>query len=194
MPGQYKRETFMLPRVEENRAAADRTDPSTSSSGKIVVSVLFICWSNVCRSPVAKSILQKHLRSRKLQSFFRIESAGVCLDEFPPKPSFAMRWAAMKRGYRFGKSFRTVIFDDLNNFDWVIVMDQQILDALRNVNKHPRSTIRLLGDFLPPNMPKEVPDPMNRPARVCNMVLDMIESACPVIVDELLKSTPEKDD
>ncbi len=152
-------------------------------------SVLLVCWSNVCRSPVAQSILEKYLRFNRIDSLVDVDTAGVSLDETPPRPSFSMRWAAFRRGYRIAWHPRIVSRTDLIKFDLVIAMDQQNLNALKTFHKNPNATIRLLSDFLPSHMPREVPDPMNRPLNVCDKVIDMIELACPGIVRYLIEGS-----
>ena len=150
-----------------------------------VKSVLFVCKCNVCRSPAGKSVLQSYLQKRNLESAFFVDSAGVSLDDVPPLPSFAMRWAAFWRGYRLKKKARRVRRPDLDRFDLVIAMDQENFNALYTINSQPKSTIRLLSDFLSDDSPREVPDPMNRSRRTCDYVFDLLESACPKIVETL---------
>lgn len=148
-----------------------------------VKSVLFVCKCNICRSPAGESVLQKYVLDQNLESKFYIDSAGIDLD--PARPSFSMRWVTFWRGYRLKQRSRRVMRTDLNKFDLIIAMDQSNFDALHILHSSPKSKISLLSDFLPPNSPREVPDPMNRSNRTCNRVYDMLEMACPNIVEWL---------
>ena len=151
-----------------------------------VQSVLFVCWCNVCRSPAAEAVLEKYLASQSLGGEIKVDSAGVCVDEKSIKPSFAMRWAAFRRGYRLKKQTRQISRVDLNKYDLVIAMDKQNLSALQALVAQPRSAIKLLSDFLPRKYPRSVPDPMNRPLKICHKVFDWFEAACPRITSYLL--------
>lgn len=149
-------------------------------------SVLFVCWSNICRSPAAESVLSQYLKKRKLDDVFLVESAGVCIDEKPPKPSYWVRRTARRRGYRLKNDPRLLRRTDLCKYDLVIATDQENLKALRTFNSEPLSTIRLLSDYLPPTWPRDIPDPMNADGEICSLVFDMLEAACPLITEELL--------
>lgn len=163
-----------------------------ASGSECIKSVLFVCRCNVCRSPAAKSVFEKYLKSQKLEAAYYLDSAGVNLDENPPAPSFSMRWTAFRRGYRLKKRARKVRRPDLNRFDLVIAMDQQNLDILRSMHSNPSADIRLLSDFLPVDAPANVPDPMNRSRQTCHLVFDLLEQACPSIVECLMQGETTK--
>lgn len=151
-------------------------------------SVLFVCWANVCRSPAGESVLNRCVRKLNFQTELKIDSAGVDVEHNRIKPSKQMRWTAHKRGYRLKQRPRRVLRTDLIRFDLVIAMDRRVLSALRTIHSKPKSTIKLLGDFLSSNNPVDVPDPMNRSSTTCNLVFDMLESACPNIVETIRSS------
>lgn len=156
--------------------------------------LLFVCWGNVCRSPAARSVFSRYCR-RNLTSRCTVDSAGVCVDEYPPAPSMAMRWAALVRGYSLASGHRTVYRNDLDRYQLVVAMDDRVLQAIHTLHRSPRSSIHLLSDFLPAGSPRNVPDPMNRSRRTCHLVLDLLEAACPAISETLSeweqKTVPE---
>jgi len=169
----------------QNLAALHTTGTIVDYSGANVRSVLFVCWGNVCRSPAGTSVLKRHLKTRNLESIVQVDSAGVSFDNVLPRPSLWMRWAAFRRGYVLKQRARRINRRELNNVDLVIAMDRRILHVLHALHKNPSSTIKLLSDFLPDGWPQDVPDPMNRCKRICNRVFDMLELACPKIVENL---------
>lgn len=150
-------------------------------------SLLFVCWGNVCRSPAARSIFLQYMKKQQEGEAIRVEAAGVCVDEIPPAPSFAMRWVTLRRGYWLRRQPRTVYRRDLEDFQVVVAMDRQVLSALASMHRRPRARVLLLSDFLPEGHPVDVPDPMNRSARTCHRVLDMLEQACPKLWDDLTR-------
>ena len=152
-------------------------------------SVMFVCWGNLCRSPAGASVLQEFLEESKIRTFdFYIDSAGVEVVASNAKPTFAMRWAAFRRGYQLKQRARRIRRPELDEFDLVIALDRKVLHSLSTFHHSPTAKIKLLSDFLPPGMPRDVPDPMFRTTRTCNKVFDMLELACPQIVTYLCKS------
>lgn len=150
-------------------------------------SVMFVCWGNLCRSPAGAAVLQKYLETNRVPTHsFYIDSAGVEEVASDAKPTFAMRWASFRRGYRLKQRARRIRRPELDEFDLVIAMDRKILSSLSSFHEAPSAKIKLLSDFLPPGMPRDVPDPMFRTKRTCNKVLDMLELACPKIVAYLV--------
>lgn len=159
-----------------------------SSNGVLRRSVLFVCWGNLCRSPAAASVFQKFLQKQgfpTLEVF--VDSAGVEDVANDAKPTFAMRWAAFRRGYGLRRPARRIRRPELDEFDLVIAMDRKVFNSLQSVHESPSAKICLLSDFLPPGMPRDVPDPMFRTTRTCNRVLDMLELASPKIAAYLMK-------
>ena len=168
------------------------TDPSPTKK-----SVLFLCKANICRSPAAESVFRQYL-DKQQGSNILVSSAGVNVHEDGDgvRPSFAMRWVAYRRGYKFKQLVRRVLPRDLNDFDLIIAMDRSNRDSLLLLSSSQKSPVKaslnLLSDFLPRRRwPIDVPDPMNRSQRTCHRVFDMLEAACPKIF-ETLAGTPIK--
>lgn len=67
-------------------------------------------------------------------------------------------------------------------------MDRENLRDVRSLDPSPDRTrhVRLLSDFLSGDWETDVPDPYFGGTRGFEHVLDMIESACPAILQELL--------
>lgn len=166
-------------------ATVSMASTNVDRSEVYVKSVLFVCWGNVCRSPAGKSVLQKYLEGKDLGSVVRVDSAGVCFDDVLPRPSWAMRWTAFRRGYALKSRARRINRVELSKVDLVIAMDQKVLNGLHALHKNPKSEIKLLSEFLPSGWPQDVPDPIRRGKQICNRVFDMLELACPRIVENL---------
>jgi len=104
-----------------------------------------------------------------------------------------MRRHAWRRGYRILSRSRAVRPKDLEFFDLVIAMDGENLADLKRIHRRPSSEIKMLSDFLDDSWPFEVPDPYNGDPIEFERVLDMMEAACPGIINYLLeKHSSEK--
>jgi len=158
-------------------------------SGK--TSVLFVCMGNICRSPAAEAVFRYHVQESGYASLFHVDSAGTIGYHTGSPPDSRMRQAAGRRGYRLDSVARQVTPADLEIFDLVIAMDHDNLAALRALAPEAGDSVRLLGSFLipeagPADIPP-VPDPYYGGKEGFEKVLDMIESACPAMLDHGLR-------
>ena len=154
-------------------------------------SVLFVCMGNICRSPAGEGYFRHLVAQRGLSEAFEIDSAGTIGYHAGSPADQRMREAAEARGYPLETRSRQVTNDDLEHFDLVIPMDRANLDDLLRMPTAVPDKIRLLGSFLPPDQhnhggPPDVPDPYYGGDAGFQRVLDMIESACPAILEHLL--------
>ena len=100
-----------------------------------------------------------------------------------------MQEAAQGRGYQLQGQARVLDGEDLGKFDLVVAMDksnyQDIVDrSLRQGGIH-KARVCLLSDFLDSSWPQDVPDPYYGGSKGFELVLDMIEAACPAILRDL---------
>ena len=148
-------------------------------------SILFVCLGNICRSPTGEGVLQHLVQQRDLEEKVFIDSAGtIGYHEGNPADS-RMREHAAKRGFDLLSRSRKIVPEDRDRFDLVIAMDRQNLEDILSIE--PSATnVRLMSDFLDDDWPQDVPDPYYGGAEGFETVLDMIEAACPKLLDELL--------
>lgn len=104
-----------------------------------------------------------------------------------------MQEAANKRGYQLESTARQVTEADCAQFDLIIAMDRDNLRYLQNLSPDHIDKMKLLGEFLKKGEAgqgtlRDVPDPYYGGAKGFEEVLDMIEAACPQIIDELLNN------
>lgn len=53
-----------------------------------MISILFVCLGNICRSPMAESIMTHMIRQRGLESRFKIASAATSREEIGNPPHY----------------------------------------------------------------------------------------------------------
>lgn len=159
-------------------------------------SVLFVCMGNICRSPAAEGVFREYISRSGHDGLIDVDSAGT-IDSHAGSPADPrMRKAASARGYRLDSIARQVRTADIENFDLVIAMDHDNLAALQKISSGPSGHIRLLGSFIGDpgtsvaGIPA-VPDPYYGGDDGFEKVLDMIESACPGILQHSLDISAE---
>ncbi|MEO1084913.1 MAG: low molecular weight protein-tyrosine-phosphatase [Acidobacteriota bacterium] len=150
-------------------------------------SVLFVCMGNICRSPTGEGLLRHLAVEEGLDDRVEIESAGTIGTHAGAPPDARMRRAAERRGYRLEGSARRVVPSDFQRFDLIVAMDTDNLNDLQAAAPNrPRAEVRLLTSFLPIGAPDDVPDPYYGGDAGFETVLDMVEQACPAILEHLL--------
>lgn len=110
--------------------------------------ILFVCYGNICRSPMAEFIM-KDLVSKKGESQnFYIESAATSSEElgnpvYPP----ARRILNSLNINCDGKFARRIKKEDYDKFDYIIGMDEMNRRALKSFFKDVDNKISILLDF-----------------------------------------------
>ena len=150
--------------------------------------VLFVCMGNICRSPTAEGVLSQLIVQRGLQDDIAVDSAGTDAYHVGERADPRMRAAAALRGYELTSIARQITRDDFDAFDLVVAMDRDNLRRLEGLADGHPPHLRLLSDFLPgeDDGAVDVPDPYYGGPQGFETVLDMIEEACPAILDSLL--------
>ncbi len=145
---------------------------------------------NICRSPTAEAVMRKLVAARNLSDHITIDSAGTINYHVGNPPDPRMTAAAAQHGYKLTGAARHFTTDDFTTFDLIIAMDRDNLYNIRATDPDEKYTakIKLLSDFLPPdnNSEPDVPDPYYGGDQGFHNVIEMIEQACPSILDHLL--------
>lgn len=114
-----------------------------------------------------------------------VDSAGTAGYHVGELADSRMRDTAQCRGIELLSRSRKLTRRDLDEFDLVIAMDRQNLSDIQSLHESPQATVRMLSDFLDDAWDDEVPDPYYGGQAGFETVLDMLQAACPGILDEL---------
>jgi len=160
------------------------------------VSVLFVCMGNICRSPTGEGVFQHYIDGRGYADLIHIDSAGTIAYHEGERADARMRDVAARRGYQLLSLARKVTVQDLESFDLVVAMDTDNLMVMESMIGGPQQHVRLLGTFLDGynnnyDAPS-VPDPYYGGSAGFEQVLDMIESACPMMLSHCLELISNK--
>lgn len=148
--------------------------------------ILFVCLGNICRSPAAQGIAEKIAEERGVGIEF--DSAGFYGGHAGQLPDRRMREAAFGRGYRLEHRARRIRLSDLDDFDIVIGMDDSNMDDLHRLadTEERDSKIIRMTDFAAGHNEYDcVPDPYYEGAAGFQLVLNLLEDACGVLVNEI---------
>ena len=152
-----------------------------------MTSVLFVCLGNICRSPTAHGVFESLVKARGLDHQISIDSCGTGgwhVGESPDKRATAH---ARKRGYELSHlRARQVQANDFYEFNYILAMDEanlRELDLLCPTNAKVLPQLFLsFGDY----SETEVPDPYYGGEQGFEHVLDLVESACEGLLEDIL--------
>lgn len=148
--------------------------------------VLFVCLGNICRSPTAEGVFRHRVQQAGLEAQISIDSAGTGDWHIGKAPDARARQAAKKRGYDLESlRARQVQRADFDHFDLILAMDEQNLADLRALQPQgSRAELDLLLRRC--GLPQSaVPDPYYGDAQHFDQVLDLLEQASAVLLDDL---------
>jgi low molecular weight protein-tyrosine phosphatase len=143
--------------------------------------ILFVCTGNICRSPTAEGVLRQLASQARID--VHVESAGTGDWHVGQAPDERAQHHARGRGYDLSaQRARQVEGRDFEQFDLIVAMDRGHLAILqRQCPPQHRKKLRLLVEG------RDVPDPYYGGAEGFERVLDMVETGCRGLLDEITK-------
>jgi protein-tyrosine phosphatase len=153
------------------------------------IRVLFVCLGNICRSPLAEAVFRHQVRERGLDGRFDIDSAGTSGYHRGSPPDRRSTETARRRGIELTGRSRSVLADDLNRFDYVIAMDVENEEALRDLLRASGGSARVhrLRDWDPEPGDGDVPDPYYGGPRGFDDVHDIVERASAAFLEHVVR-------
>lgn len=158
---------------------------TAAPQGKI--RVLFVCMGNICRSPLAEGVFRHLVKEASLGDRFEIDSAGTSSYHTGDPPDSRTTAVAKRRGITLTGQSRQVEPADLQQFDYVLVMDGENHAAVQRLTKAgaARAAIHRLREFDPDDDDLDVPDPYYGGPDGFENVHDTVERACRAFLDHV---------
>jgi protein-tyrosine phosphatase len=150
-----------------------------------MVRVLFVCWGNICRSPLAQGVLEDVLRREELDDEVFVDSAGTGSWHVGSPPDHRAQRSASARGLDLSaQRARRILADDCEEFDYVLTMDEQTYRTVASLCRG-SAVVRPFLDFAPHSPEREVPDPYYGGPDGFEHVLDLVEEASEGLLDDI---------
>ena len=145
----------------------------------MTVSVLFVCLGNICRSPTAEGVFRKKVEDAGLSHVIHIDSAGTADWHRGKAPDARTVRAAAARSFDLSAlRARQVIAADLDQFDYVLAMDESNLADIHRLSANAFSAkTGLFLSYSRQQIHSEVPDPYYGGEDGFSLVLDLIDDA-----------------
>lgn len=133
-----------------------------------------VCTGNSCRSPIAEALLKKAVE-QQVDDAVQIISSGVSAVDGMPASEGARQMCA-KREVSLGGFHSSLLTADMaNEADLLLVMEQYHREFIEEMFPQDADKVRLLGQFLYPDGPMEIPDPVGGDETLFDSVTKMIE-------------------
>jgi protein-tyrosine phosphatase len=152
------------------------------------VGVLFVCLGNICRSPLAEGVFRQVVEEEGLADSFRIDSAGTTSYHTGSPPDSRTVEVARRRGLVLEHAARQIREEDLELFDYVVVMDASNRGKVERLAERApgRAEIHMLRAFDPEaEADADVPDPYFGGPDGFEDVHDMVERSCRGLLEHI---------
>jgi len=151
--------------------------------------VCLVCLGNICRSPMAETVLRAELAAAGLDGAVVVDSAGTGDWHVGDTMDPGAREALASRGHD-GSAHRARQFQPswLPRRDLILAMDaRNLADLRRMARREDVDRIRLFGEVGGLTETSDIPDPWGGGPEEFGHVLDLLGAAAPVIAARLAR-------
>lgn len=158
--------------------------------------ICLVCLGNICRSPMAASVLRAKLAAAGLDGQVVVESAGTGDWHVGSGADARARAALVARGYDDEHRARQFVTRHFEDYDLVLAMDAANVRDLRAIAPDAEigHGVRLLRSYDPQadgdSAGLDVPDPYYGGPDGFTLVLEQVERACDGLVAALADELP----
>ena len=149
-----------------------------------MIKIMFVCYGNICRSPMAEFIMKDLVKKRDFLNKFIIESRSTSTEEIGNDMYYLAKEKLKEKNIPFNKrEARQLTKNDYNNFDYIIGMEDFNVKSIKRIVMDDRKVYKLL-DFT--DKSKDIDDPWY--TRDFETTYKKICEGCSSLLDFILKN------
>ena len=124
-------------------------------------SVLFVCLGNICRSPMAEAVFRSLTKEKKLETVWKVDSAGTEHWNVGNQPDPRTLKTLKKHGINdFKHAARQITENDFSTFDFILGMDKENIKDIKDIMpSRCDAKVCLLGSYDSGNPSQIIEDP-----------------------------------
>ena len=147
--------------------------------------VLFVCLGNICRSPLAAALFNKHVKEAGLQDKYIGDSCGTAAYHIGEQPDGRSRANARENGFDYSHRAKQISSEDFTACEMIIPMDASNMSNLTKVNPGGPATIQLMRDYDLGFEGADVPDPYFGGDQGFQDVFDILDRSTKALLEKL---------
>ncbi|MEC0239550.1 low molecular weight phosphotyrosine protein phosphatase [Paenibacillus dokdonensis] len=149
-----------------------------------MVSVLFVCLGNICRSPMAEAIMRHKVKEAGLERSIQVDSAGTGDWHIGHTPHQGTRDLLDQHQISYeGMIARQFASADFEQFDYIVCMDNSNWSNVKSLPGAKEESLIRFMDLLPGHELKEVPDPYY--TGNFEQVYELMDAGCQMLLDKI---------
>ena len=124
-----------------------------------MIKIMFVCYGNICRSPMAEFLMKDYINKKGEQDEFFIKSSATSTEELGNPVHRGTRAVLDRLGISYaGKYSQRLTAEDYKKYDYFIGMDENNRRTMkRMLGGDPENKVSLLLDYT--DTPRDVADP-----------------------------------
>ncbi|RWZ58155.1 low molecular weight phosphotyrosine protein phosphatase [Halobacillus fulvus] len=158
-----------------------------------MINVLFVCLGNICRSPMAEAVFRDKVKKSGLENEIHVDSAGVGHWHVGSIPHEGTRELLDRKNISYqGMKARQITEKDWDQFDYLIVMDENNLHDVKVIREEEDVVIEKLMEFVPDVQTIDVPDPYF--TGNFDHVFQLVDQGCEHLLEKIIKDHQLKEE
>ena len=102
----------------------------------MMIKLLFICYGNICRSPMAEYVFKDMVKREGLEQQFYIDSAATSQEEIGNTVHYGTKNKLREKNIECGNHrARRITKQDYDKFDYIIGMEERNIEDIKKAEK-----------------------------------------------------------